>query len=252
LIDLHSHVLPGLDDGAADLDEAVAICHAAAADGIEVLAATPHVRNDFPTSVAEMEAGVAAVSAAVGGLVRLLPGGELDLAELERPVDELRGYALGGNREYLLVETPYYGWPLDLANRLHRLLASGVTPVLAHPERNDAVQQQPELLDPLVRGGVLIQVTAASVDGRLGRHVRACVKQLLERSLVHLLASDAHSPSIRAIGLADAARSLGDDALARWLTVAIPGAIVDGAELPPRPAGRRPRWWSLGRARPGL
>jgi protein-tyrosine phosphatase len=249
LIDLHSHVLPGVDDGAADLDEAVAICRAAAADGIEVLAATPHVRSDYPTTAVQMRDGVAAVREAIGDVLRLVPGGELDLAELARPLDELRAFALAGNESYLLVETPYYGWPLDLGDRLFRLLASGVTPVLAHPERNAEVQLQPELLEPLVRGGTLIQVTAASVDGRLGRRTRACAKALLERRLVHLLASDAHAPSVRAIGMAAAAQAVGDEELARWLTVAVPGAILSGADLPPRPEGRRPRRWSFSRSR---
>ena len=119
MIDLHSHVLPGLDDGAADLEEALAICRAAAADGIELLAATPHVRHDHPTTPEQMEAALAAVQAAAGGTVGLLPGGELDLAELDRPVDELRRFALAGNPAFLLVETPYHGWPLDIATAVH-------------------------------------------------------------------------------------------------------------------------------------
>ena len=140
MIDLHSHVLPGLDDGAADLDEAVAICRAAAAAGIEVLAATPHVRDDYPTTPDQMEDALAALRDAAGDIVRLVPGGELDLAELDRPRDELRRFALAGTRRYLLVETPYVGWPLDLADKLFRLRRAGITPVLAHPERNREVQ----------------------------------------------------------------------------------------------------------------
>lgn len=246
MIDLHSHVLPALDDGAADLDEAVAICEAAAADGIEVLAATPHVRHDFPTTAEEMESALAAVRAAAGNIVRLVPGGELDLAELVRPLEELRRFALAGNPRYLLVETPYYGWPVELGERLFRLRSAGITPVLAHPERNADVQATPWLLDPIVAGGTLVQLTASSVDGRVGRRARACSAALLERGLAHLIASDAHAPEIRAIGMAAAARELGDDDLARWLTIGVPRAILDGTALPPRPgiSPSRRRWFS--------
>jgi protein-tyrosine phosphatase len=239
VIDLHSHVLPGLDDGARDADEAVAICSAAAADGIEVLAATPHVRSDHLTTAEQMEAGVAELSARVGALIRLVPGGELDFRELDRPLEELRRFALAGNPRYLLVETPYVGWPLDFDERLYRLTLAGITPVLAHPERNADVQRQPDRLAPLVARGSLVQLTAASVDGRLGRGSQRCAATLLDRRLVHLLGSDAHAPSVREIGLAAAARALGDAALARWLTDDVPRAIVDDRPVPPRPGRRR-------------
>jgi len=248
LIDLHSHVLFGLDDGAADLEESVSICRAAAADGITVLAATPHVRHDYPTTPEQMEARLAEVRAAAGDVVRLVPGGEIDLDELSRPRAELARFALGGNPRYLLVETPYLGWPLNLGEQLFRLRAGGVTPVLAHPERNADVQQRPELLEPIVAGGTLVQLTAASVDGRLGRTARGCAERLVERGLAHLIASDAHAPSVRAIGMASAADALGGGELARWLTYDVPRAIVEDEQLPPRPRTGRPRRRWFGRS----
>jgi len=235
VIDLHSHVLFAIDDGPPTLEGSLAICRAAAADGITVLAATPHVRDDHPTRPELMEERLAAVQDAAGDLIRLVPGGELDLAELARPREELLRFALAGNPRYLLVETPYYGWPLGFADQVFRLATSGITAVVAHPERNGDVQARPELLEPLVAAGALVQLTAASVDGRLGRRARETSHTLLERGLAHLLASDGHEATIRAIGMAGAAASLGDEALARWLTVGVPGAIVDGSELPPRP-----------------
>ena len=243
MIDLHSHVLPGLDDGARDLNEAVEICRAAAADGTQVLAATPHVREDYPTTPAEMEEALARVREAVGNEIRLVPGGEVALDELARPAEELRRFALGGNTRYLLVETPYVGWPLDFGDRLFQLRAAvGLTPVLAHPERNRDVQARPALLEPLVSAGVLVQLTAASIDGRLDSRSRVCAKTLLELGLAHLIASDAHAPTLRAVGLSSAARAVGDDALARWLTEEVPAAILDGSELPERPGERRRGW----------
>ena len=102
--------------GPLTLDQAVEMCRAAAEDGVEVLAATPHVRDDYPTTPEQMEAAFARVSDAAEGVVRLVPGGELALGELDRPAEELRRFALAGNPRYLLVETPYYGWPLDLGS----------------------------------------------------------------------------------------------------------------------------------------
>jgi protein-tyrosine phosphatase len=234
VIDLHSHVLPGLDDGARDLEAALSICRAAAADGIEVIAGTPHVRHDYPTTAADMQRALEQLRAAAGGLVELLPGGEIDLQELDRPIEELLPFALAGNPRYLLVETPYYGWPLDLAERLFRLHAAGVTPVLAHPERNYDVQARPTLLEPIVAGGTLVQLTATSLDGRGSGRAKSCAVTLLQRELAHLLASDAHEPGVRAIGLSPATRAVGGE-LARWLTLDVPRAIVDDTPLPPRP-----------------
>lgn len=238
MIDLHSHVLFGIDDGPNDLEGSLEICRAAAADGIEVLAATPHVRHDHETTAEQMERGVEEVNAAAGDLIRIVPGGEVALEELSRPVEELRRFGLGGNPSYLLVETPYVGWPLDIGEQLFSLRVSGITPVLAHPERNPEVQERPELLEPLVASGALVQLTATTVDGRSGPRSRACARTLIDRGWAHLIASDAHEASIRAIGLRAAADTVGGE-LGRWLTNNLPRAIVEQRPLPPRPEQKR-------------
>lgn len=237
--------MPGLDDGAKDVKEALGICAAATADGTTVIAGTPHVRDDYPTTPERMEAALAELREAAGDSIRIVPGGELALPEVRRgPLEELRRFGLGGNPRYLLVETPYAGWPLDLAALFGDLVEAAITPVLAHPERNLEVQLRPELLVPLVAGGALVQLTAASVDGRLGPRVRRCTKELLDRNLAHLIASDAHAPDVRAVGLRSAAAAVGDEPLARWLTVEVPGAIVEGTPLPERPERTaRRRFW---------
>lgn len=205
-----------------------------------MLAGTPHVRHDHPTRPEQMEAALAQVQAAAAGIVRVVGGGEIDLDELARPIDELRRFGLGGNPAYLLVETPYVGWPLDLADRVFRLRAAGITAVIAHPERNADVQASPALLEAPVAAGGLVQLTAASLDGRGGRRSDQCARTLLELRLAHLVASDAHAASVRAIGLSGAAASLEDEPLARWLTDGVPRAIVDDAPLPERPEPARP------------
>ena len=251
MIDLHSHILPGIDDGARTLGDSLEIARAAVRDGIVTIAGTPHVRDDWPTDAGLMEDRVAELRAELE-LARIpldiRTGGEIAFDWLTRLTPgELRRFGLGGTR-YLLVETPYYGWPRDLPDRLLSLQEQGFAPVLAHPERNADVAARPDLLVPLVDEGVLVQVTAASVDGRIGRRAFECARLLIREGLAHLLASDAHHASVREVGMSGAAKRLGDPALARWLAREVPAAILADAEIPPRPWSRpRParRW--LGR-----
>jgi protein-tyrosine phosphatase len=247
MIDLHSHILPGLDDGPETLEGSLELARAAVADGIVLIAATPHVRADYPTTAGEMERGVEQLRIelkAAGIELELRPGGELELDRLTSlPLEELRRFGLGGSSQYLLVETPYAGWPLELPERLFRLRAEGLTPVLGHPERNPEVQADPEArLRPLVESGTLVQLTAASVDGRLGSKAGEASAKLLGLGLAHLLASDAHAPAVRAVGMTAAAEAIGDEALARWLTWDVPAALLEGGELPERPTKKR-RWF---------
>jgi protein-tyrosine phosphatase len=247
MIDLHSHILPGLDDGPETLEGSLELARAAVADGIVLIAATPHVRADYPTTAGEMERGVEQLRTeleAAGIELELRSGGELELEWLASlPPAELRRFGLGGSSHYLLVETPYAGWPLELPERLFRLRADGLTPVLGHPERNPEVQADPEArLRPLVEGGALVQLTAASVDGRLGSKARRASATLLGLGLAHLLASDAHAPAVRAVGMTAAAEAIGDQALARWLTWDVPAALLEGGELP-KPPTRKRRWF---------
>jgi protein-tyrosine phosphatase len=241
LIDLHSHILPGLDDGPAVLEGSLAIARSAVADGIRTLAATPHVRDDYPTTADEMESALETLRAALSAEsidLALVPGGELALERIGRlDPDDLRRFGLGGNDFWLLVEFPYSGWPLGLPRVAERLADDDFGIVLAHPERNPEVQAMPTNLHEFVDEGMLVQLTAASVDGRLGKRAREASLALLDLGLAHLLASDAHAPSVREIGLSAAAESLGDDELARWLTEDVPAAIVARSPLPERPSG---------------
>ena len=248
MIDLHSHILPGIDDGARTLADSVDIAWAALKDGITVIAGTPHVRDDWPTGAETMELRVAELRTELQAArvpLEVRPGGEIALDwAVKLPAEELRRFGLGGSR-YLLVETPYHGWPLQLPDVLLSLRDQGFAPVLAHPERNIEVQARPERLVPLVEAGILVQVTAASVDGRIGRRAAECGHQLIRGRVAHLLASDAHHASVRAVGLSAAAKAVGGGALGQWLTFDVPAAILDDAEIPQRPRSGGQGW--LGR-----
>jgi protein-tyrosine phosphatase len=241
VIDLHSHVLPGVDDGAVSPADSLAIVRAAAADGVRVLAATPHVRDDYPTSADTIERLVGELRAAVaeeGIPVELVSGGELSLA-LAASLDtkELRRLSLGGSGT-LLLEFPYYGWPLELDVQLFGLRTRGFRIVLAHPERNGEVQVQPKRLRPLVEAGALVQLTAASLVGSLGRTSQQAARRLIELGLAHLIGSDAHGASAVRSSMGSAAAAVGDEHLARWLTEDVPAAVLAGEPLPDRPRRR--------------
>jgi len=245
VIDLHTHVLAGVDDGAATIAESLEMLADCVRSGVQAVAATPHVRDDYPTTAAVMEHGVATLrreAEAESIRLEILTGGEISLDCLSTtPTAELRRFGLGGSSRYLLVEFPYYGWPLNLADQLAALRSSGFRAVLAHPERNDEVQAAPARLEPLVESGVLIQLTAASIAGSLGRRCQATALQLLELDLAHLVASDIHGPGTRA-GLMAAIEQLSDQPLAQWLMKDVPLAIVlDEAVPPPPPPPRRRR-----------
>jgi protein-tyrosine phosphatase len=246
VIDLHSHILPGLDDGARTLEDSRELARAALADGVRSIAATPHVRADYPTTAGAMEAGVASVRSDFeeqGIEIEVLAGGEIAIDRLEElSREELERFTIGQTGRYLLVEFPYSGWPLGLEQRLFELRVAGFGAVLAHPERNREVQADPTRIERLVAAGTLVQLTAASLDGRIGRSSQAAAGALLSRGLAHVIASDAHTPEVREVGMAAAAASLNDKGLARWLVEDAPAAIVAGESLPARPARRKRRF----------
>jgi protein-tyrosine phosphatase len=242
MIDLHSHVLPGLDDGASELVGSVAMAREAAAAGITALAGTPHVRDDYPTTASQMRGALGTVRAAVrehGIDIEILPGAEIAIDELSSlDDDELGAFGLGGSPNHLLIELPFFGWPLDTADRLRRLREVGFTAVLAHPERNSVVQDSPQQLADLVSAGALVQLTAASITGDFGPAAARSSRTLLSAGLAHLVATDSHRARGRGLSLGPALDSLRDPALVRWLTKDVPAAIVEGSRYPQRPAGR--------------
>ena len=245
MIDLHSHILPGVDDGPATIDESLEIARRAASDGVRLIAATPHVRDDYPTEAATMERLVGELRAAIqeeGIPLELRPGGEIAIDWLGRlSKEDLGRFGLGGSPRYILLEFPYAGWPLSLHEWVFQLVTREITPVIAHPERNGEVQRNPEKLRPLVDAGALVQITAASLDGRIGRSSQSAAFELIDLGLAHLLASDAHAPDVREAGLLRAVEAIDEPDLARWLTVQVPMAIVTDGPIPRRPQTRKRR-----------
>lgn len=241
VIDLHCHILPGLDDGARDFAEALEMARRAAADGIETVACTPHVHaglydNTGPGIAAAVERLQAALDDAAIGL-RLHVGADVHLAP-----DLVSGLAAGqvptlaGSR-YFLLEPPHHVAPPRLDEKVFELLAAGFVPILTHPERLLWIEAHYAMIRRLVAAGAWLQVTGGSLTGRFGRRARYWSERLMEDGMVHLLATDAHDaerrPPVLSVARAAAARRLGE-AEAERLVVTRPQAVLDNR--PPAPA----------------
>jgi len=238
LIDLHCHILPGVDDGALDLSDSLGMARQAAADGIAGVCATPHIRHDHDVRIGELAGRVEQLGAAVqatGVHVRVFTGGEVSESIVAGLSDEeLRAVSLGGGGRWILLEPRPGPLSESLTTTVDSLVARGFSALIAHPERHLAADLQLRLEDA-VRRGALVQVTAAlleagpAVDAMLG---------LVAAGVVHVIASDAHSSHggrpVRLSGVFSRLRTAGIPAVRlRWMAEDAPTAIVAGAPLAP-------------------
>jgi protein-tyrosine phosphatase len=243
VIDLHCHLLPGIDDGPATLAESLTLAAELAADGVRRVAATPHVRPDHPgVVISELTARRTELQSAIeaeGIELEVLAGGEVDLVYgLEQDDDDLRAVTLSGNGHDLLVETPYPPLSSLFEEQLFSLTVRGFRPLLAHPERNRAFQEHSERLARLAGRGVLLQVTADSLLRSPRRSAEGRVAaELVERGLASVLATDAHGRDITrgllSQGLEAAQELVGPEAAV--LVEEAPAAILASRPLPTAP-----------------
>jgi len=258
-IDLHSHILPGIDDGPRTLEDALAMASVASRAGTRVIAATPHVRDDHPEVVpGEILGRVAALNAELvdrGIGLEVVPGGEVGIVDaLERPQEDLRLVTLGANGQDLLVETPHGPLPASFERLLAAVQARGFRVILAHPEHNPDFQRDPARLAAIADTGILLQLTASSLARGRSPWQRAAV-HVLRGGIAHVLASDAHSagwrPPVLADGMEGAAHAVPEAAgELEWMARDVPAAILAGLALPPRPPrGEAPRRGLLSRLR---
>jgi protein-tyrosine phosphatase len=243
LVDLHSHILPGVDDGAPDIETSLAMARTAAADGIRVMVATPHVSFEYDLDPMEVGRMVGELNLALSHReipLAVLPGGEIAITRLAALEPEaLRMLSLGVG-PYLLVETPYAGAAPFLEEVLFDLELRGFHTMLAHPERCAMFETDRDRLARLVERGVLCSVNAGSMAGQFGRNVRDFTVHLFRNGLVHAVASDAHDDDVRRAQLRwgferleSELPGLSDQAV--WFTDTAPTAIVSGRSLPAAP-----------------
>jgi protein-tyrosine phosphatase len=259
-VDIHAHVLPGIDDGPADLDESLAMAQAAADSGIATIVSTPHLRSDFPdVHVDELAERCAALRESFerdGISLALVSGAEVSLTwAIEASDEQLKLASYGQRGTDLLIEAPFVKVVI-FARAIHGLQTKGYRVTLGHPERSPQFQHDPAPLRELVAQDVLLQLNADSVLGPGGRDARRLARELLSDGLAHAIASDGHRgsswrPVTRLAEAIQAATELVGPERAQWLAQGVPAAIVAGAELPDAPMivpQRQPRrLFGLGR-----
>jgi protein-tyrosine phosphatase len=244
-VDIHAHVLPGIDDGPEDLAETLALARAARDSGTHTLAATPHLRVDFPdvhvNQLTERCQAVRDVLAREAIALELVCGAEVSLSwALEASDDELRLASYGQRGTDLLIETPSNEVG-GLAELLYRIRLRGFRVTLAHPERSASFQLDVDKLADLARQGLLLQVNASSLHrGRRGSPLHRLAARLCSEGLAHAVASDAHRatswrPVTELANTTDVLTSLVGPARTRWLTHDAPAAILAGEQLPKAP-----------------
>ncbi|MBN1547647.1 MAG: hypothetical protein JW902_13430 [Syntrophaceae bacterium] len=211
MIDVHCHILPGIDDGPATLEEALAMCRMAVADGIQSIVATPHCyHGKYPNDEASILPVYKDLRDRVreeGILLDLHVAGDVHIhPELPSFLKKNECLYLGGR--FVLVEIPSDVVPRFIGEFLFNMRISGFIPVLTHPERNRTVQSNPQILDEWIAGGGLTQITAMSLTGDFGIEAKQTAFDLIDRGWVHCLATDAHSTGWRKPILSNALRSL--------------------------------------------
>jgi len=258
MLDMHCHLLPGIDDGAVDLEVALAMARMAVADGITCIACTPHIYPGLYENTAQgIRAAVANLRVELarhGIALELTTGADVHLEP--GLVGSIRGGripTLAGSR-YLLLEPPHHVAPPRFEESVFELTVAGYVPVITHPERLSWLDDHYPMFQRLAKAGAWMQVTAGSVTGRFGRRPKYWSERMLDESMVHLLATDAHDPQRRPPLLAEARAACADrvgEVEARRLVIDRPRGIIDNQapqDLPvphvarDEPAGRWGFW----------
>jgi protein-tyrosine phosphatase len=245
MIDLHSHILPGLDDGAGSLKESLQMCEMSYRDGVRTIVATPHTLNGvYQNNRSTILARVRALNTVLEAwpfflnlkqdetALAILPGADVHLSQETLPqLDEGKVTTLGDAGKSLLIEFPTQNIPPGTEQILLKLIGKGILPVITHPERNLDILQKPQRYQEMIMMGCLGQVTALSLTGGFGPEVRRLSEALLKNKLIHVIATDAHSTDGRSpvlsSGVEAAGRIVGKGEAWRMVTE-YPQAILEG------------------------
>lgn len=238
MVDIHCHILPGVDDGALTLEESLAMCELAAADGIGTIVATPHMFDGVHQTPEKslIQSRMAELRQRLNGLLEILPGGEVRYSyeifqEAPDPQTKIR---LNGT-SYMLLEFPFQAVPPNIEMTIFQILNAGITPVIAHPERNKRIQEKPEVLADLVERGALAQLDAGSLTKSFGPEPYLSAKRIVEAGLAHFIATDAHHQDRRRPNLSSAvavAADIGGIEYARAMVLANPTALIQDRGIP--------------------
>ena len=239
MIDIHAHILPGVDDGAADMDSALEMAAVSAESGVDTIVATPHCfasrgqnlwDNDLLQRMKELKLRIDRA----GIPVRLLPGMEIFCEAGTAAGLKTRKLIGACGSRYPLVEFDFSDYEEQMTQQLAQICAMGMRPVIAHPERYEYVQYDPTIINRWVRIGCLLQINRGSLLGRFGRMEEALARELVERGFVTAVASDAHSTTMRTPWLADVQRLLQEEfspLAAHRLLEEYPRKIINNEEI---------------------
>ena len=257
MIDIHHHLLYGLDDGADSPESSIEMARLAVVEGITHVVCTPHANSyyDFDPAVNAAKADELRARLAEEKIPLTLGLGcdfHLSYDNVKLALADPARFSING-LGYLLVEVPDYGLPPGLTETFFELQLAGITPILTHPERNPTLQQEPERLIEWLRAGVLIQVTADALTGHKGKRAQKMANDLMEKRWVHFLATDAHNTTTRPPRMREACDLVAGEYGARYahsLCVSNPMAAFEGrefeAEEEPRGLEEKvkiPNWW---------
>jgi len=239
MIEIHYHLLYGVDDGPRDLAASLALAEASIAEGVTHIVATPHANFRYGFDPSLNRAKLEELNQRLTGRVTLGLGCDFHLS-IENVADAFEHpaeYTINGGR-YLLVEFPDFAIPPNFSDVLYKFTLRGIVPIVTHPERNPVLLTKPELMKPWIRCGCLVQITAASLVGKFGGRAQSFCHQILKKNWVHLVASDAHSVDRRPPMMEPACKSLtkayGSETAERLCTVNT-RAVFEGQALPEQP-----------------
>jgi protein-tyrosine phosphatase len=246
LIDIHHHLLFGLDDGSPDIETSVAMAEAAAADGTTHIVCTPHSNDKYRFRPEVNLEKVTALRERLGDRITLGLGCDFHLS-YDNVADALQNptkYTINGT-QYLLVEFPDFGIAPNMSETFYQLELKRMTPIITHPERNPTLVHQPERLAEWLRNGCLIQVTAGALLGRFGKNAEQFANTMLRKNWVHFLASDGHNLTSRPPQMSKAHSYLANhygEEMADRLCIHNPRAVFNGDAWPdqPEPTGLYP------------
>ena len=256
--DIHCHIVPGIDDGSANLAESLAMARTAAADGTKSLIATPHqLGTNNGLSAEAIRQGVADLQTALnaeGIAVSVLPGADVRIEpELPKLVKQGKVLTLADRGKHVLLELPHETYfPLEAL--LAALARQGLVGILSHPERNRGIIKNPDVMWDVVEAGGLLQITSGSLTGAFGRSPQKIAELCVDERLIHFIASDAHDTKKRAFGMREAYDTIiemADEGLANLVCCENPARVFEGDDVEggiarKRRSARRPRQSSSG------